>query len=235
MAIVKKKISEYIIDEVKRMIQAGTYKEGDKLPDQLSFATQLGVSRSSLREAFQTLEMMGVIKQTPKNGTVIINGNPKRWVPLIQTPLYLDTEITNELLQARRILEYATAEIMITRITNKEIKELESTYTKMGEAYKNMDIPALSSHDFDFHICLAKSTNNRYIVNMYMNLFNHLAEFIEETFLYKPEVIENSLRWHRKIIDELKKEDKSYATQVLKDHIISTEGYYYEYSLMKNS
>jgi GntR family transcriptional repressor for pyruvate dehydrogenase complex len=50
-AIKRKKLADSVIEEIKRMVDVGELKEGDKLPNQLEFAAQLGVSRPCLREA----------------------------------------------------------------------------------------------------------------------------------------------------------------------------------------
>ncbi len=229
----KKKLSEYIIDEVKNMLRDKTLNEGDKLPDQLTFSKQLGVSRSSLREALQKLEMMGVVKQNPKLGTVIINGNPDRWVNTIETPLYLDPKTTRELLEARKIIEIAAAEVLIEHITNKEVNELDSIVQKMEKAYESTDVDALSNYDLDFHILLAKSTNNRYLINMYLSMYNQLGEFIEEAFEYNPNIKKQTIEWHKKLVAELKKEDKSNFPKMVEGHLSSTEHDFYQYNLGK--
>lgn len=230
--IKKRKLSDCIIDEFKYMLEQNILHEGDKLPDQLTFSKQLGVSRSSLREALQKLEMMGVVKQNPKLGTVIINGNPERWIVEIQAPLYLsaNTTLTQELLMARRIIETAVAEIVVSKITDEEIQRLEAIIVKMEEAYSQSNTDELSIYDLDFHIALAKSTKNRYIINMYLDLYNQLGKFIEEAFNYNPLIKENSISWHKKIIKELRKEDKSGLPQLISDHLSSTEKDYYQYN-----
>ncbi|MCX7953528.1 MAG: GntR family transcriptional regulator, partial [Deltaproteobacteria bacterium] len=66
--ITKKKISESVIEEIKRLVLTGQLKEGAKLPNQNELATMLGVSRTSLREALNTLSMLGIVEQKPGYG-----------------------------------------------------------------------------------------------------------------------------------------------------------------------
>ncbi|MFH1624915.1 MAG: GntR family transcriptional regulator [Pseudomonadota bacterium] len=65
--IVKKKLSDSVLEEIGRMVDAGELKRGDKLPPQDQLAAQLGVSRPSLREALRAMEMIGAIEQRPKD------------------------------------------------------------------------------------------------------------------------------------------------------------------------
>ena len=57
-SIKRKKLSDSVIEEIKRMLLSGELQEGDKLPNQNEFAAQLGVSRPSLREALNTLTLI---------------------------------------------------------------------------------------------------------------------------------------------------------------------------------
>ena len=231
----RKKLADYIIDEIKRMLEQNELKEGDKLPDQVTFSKQLGVSRSSLREALQRLESMGVVKQNPKRGTVIINGNPGRLIVDLKAPLYTDygASITEELLEARRVIETSCAQVMINSITDSEIANLEKLVEKMENAHSFNDTTALGIYDLDFHIFLAKCTKNRYLVNMYLNLYNQLGKFIEEAFEYNPVIKGQSIMWHNKILNELKKDDKSNVPKLIEEHLRSTENDFRSFNISK--
>jgi len=69
-------MADAVVDEIKRMIECGELTEGEKLPNQNEFASQLQVSRTSLREALRILDLRGAIEQRPGYGTVIKKFNP---------------------------------------------------------------------------------------------------------------------------------------------------------------
>jgi GntR family transcriptional repressor for pyruvate dehydrogenase complex len=93
MAVIKrKKLADSVIEEIKRMVDVGELKEGDKLPNQLEFAAQLGVSRPSLREALHTLTLIGAIEQRPGLGTVIKSANSTLWAVQLCPPLVSDAQ-----------------------------------------------------------------------------------------------------------------------------------------------
>jgi len=76
VSINRRKLSDPVIEEIRGMIKRGELQPGDKLPNQNEFAAQLGVSRTVLREALQTLTRLRVIEQRPKHGTVILAKTP---------------------------------------------------------------------------------------------------------------------------------------------------------------
>ncbi|OCA83785.1 GntR family transcriptional regulator [Pseudobacillus wudalianchiensis] len=64
-----------VIDRLKRDIEAGIYKEKEKLPSEFELAKQLGVSRATLREALRILEEENVIIRRHGVGT-FVNARP---------------------------------------------------------------------------------------------------------------------------------------------------------------
>lgn len=59
--IENRKISSRIMEQIKENILRGKLRVGDKLPSERELSTQLGVSRSSVREALRSLDILGVV------------------------------------------------------------------------------------------------------------------------------------------------------------------------------
>ncbi|MFC3040354.1 GntR family transcriptional regulator [Virgibacillus xinjiangensis] len=64
-----------VIDEIKRDIENGVYKEKEKLPSEFQLSKQLGVSRATLREALRILEEDNVVTRRHGVGT-FVNAKP---------------------------------------------------------------------------------------------------------------------------------------------------------------
>src|SRR5690625_4480847 len=63
-----------VIDEIKRGIDSGKYKENEKLPSEFQLAKLLGVSRTTLREALRIMEEKSIVTRRHGVGTFV---NPK--------------------------------------------------------------------------------------------------------------------------------------------------------------
>ena len=53
------KVYTKVINDIKEKILSGELKNGDRLPSEREMAERLDVSRTSIREAIRTLEIMG--------------------------------------------------------------------------------------------------------------------------------------------------------------------------------
>jgi len=77
------------VENLRRMIQSENFQEGDKLPTEPALAKSLGVSRTTLREAFQQLEGEGIIYRRHGIGTFV-----KSLMPSITVNLSIPRSLT---------------------------------------------------------------------------------------------------------------------------------------------
>ena len=94
---------DQIVNDVKGRIIAREFKEGDLLPSQDEMARRLGVSRVSLREAFNRLALMGLIEIKHGVGTYIKATKPEYLINSISSMIVMDQASADELLQARLV------------------------------------------------------------------------------------------------------------------------------------
>jgi len=64
-----KKISEEILEQIKKLIAKGELKPGARIPSERDLASMLGVSRPSVREAIMVLDAMGFLESRQGGGT----------------------------------------------------------------------------------------------------------------------------------------------------------------------
>jgi DNA-binding GntR family transcriptional regulator len=69
-------LSDWIVDRIQQAVISGEIKPGQRLVE-LQIATQFGVSRGPLREAFRTLERDGLIESRQNRGSYIVSPAPE--------------------------------------------------------------------------------------------------------------------------------------------------------------
>jgi len=218
-AIIRKKLADAVLEEIKRMLTDGELGEGDKLPNQNEFSAQLGVSRPSLREALHTLNLMGVIEQRPGLGTVIKSANPALWLEQLSPPLVSDSEASLELLEARRFIEVGVVELAVQHATAKNIKQMGKIVRQMKPALAQGQLKKYSELDMAFHEHLAIASHNRYMKHMFLTISGLMEQFIREAFTVIPGLLEKSLAFHINIFEGVKNKDIRKAATNMRRHI----------------
>ena len=215
----RKKLADAVLEEIKRMVTAGELKEGDKLPNQNDFSTQLGVSRPSLREALHTLNLIGVIEQRPGLGTVIKSANPALWLQQLSPPLVSDAKASLELLEARRFIEVGVVELAVHHATVKDIERMGKLVRQMQPALEQERLKMYSELDMAFHEQLAIASHNRYMKHMFLTIRGLMEQFIREAFIVIPGLLEKSLVFHVDIYEGVKNKDVRKAVTNMRRHI----------------
>lgn len=232
----KKKVSDMVIDEIKRMLENGELKEGDKLPNQYEFADQLGVSRPSLREALNQLTVAGVIEQKPGAGTILKVGDPNLWYGIQNAPVLSDTKATMELLEARKEIEPIAIRLAVEKMNNQDLDLLKESIVNMEQYYAEGDITSYLKEDLTFHYLIAKSCHNRFILQMLINIKVLMEEFMRESFEKIGPLLRNSLDHHHAILNAITENNKEKSVFELKNHIDDIElaiiNYYKEKNLL---
>ncbi len=222
-SINKRKLADSVIEEIKRMIQNGELKEGRKLPNQNVFAAQLGVSRTSLREALSTLTRIGVIEQRPGYGTVLRSRIPALFTDHLAPPLISDKGATIELLEARRFIEVAAAELAVKNVIPEQIGEMALLIKEMPRSLKEGRVDDYIEQDLAFHFSIAKSSHNRFLINLFVTIRGFMEQYMRESFRLLPYMLERSLKSHQSIYQAVKSKSRSKAVSRMEKHLLDIQ------------
>jgi GntR family transcriptional repressor for pyruvate dehydrogenase complex len=220
--VVKKKLSDSVLEEIISMFERGELKKGDKLPNQNDLAAQLGVSRASLRESLHTLAITGFLEQRPGFGTVVHGQLPHNFSDFLSLPLISDAKETIELVQARTFIEVANVELAVENATEDDVAELGRLYRSMATAVKADDREAYVRQDAEFHHLLAKATGNRFMVHLFLTIRRIMEQFLTESFSALPRMLNQSLRDHQRIYEAILRRDRNLAIQEMTRHMVNT-------------
>lgn len=184
IAVTRSRTYELVLERIEEQIVAGNLRVGDRLPAERDLASQLAVSRSSVREAVRILEAQGVVVSSvgkgPDAGTVIAALPAEALTRVLRLHLALSSFELAEMVDARVTLERSSVELAAREATAADLQGLES----LLEA---MDDPRLSRNRFneldtDFHVALARASHNRLVSDVTVALRNSLRGRIQHSF-----------------------------------------------------
>jgi len=207
------RIYEQVVEEMKRLIARGDLKPGDPLPPERQLMDEMGVSRSSLREAFRVLELLGLIESIPGKGRFV---RKPRGEAADARNMPLEDEAVLELMEARRVLEPAIASTAAMHALPSDLTRLRRVLSSTETNIDNLQHRAQS--DFDFHLCLAESTHNFVFINIVKMTFNLIMATHERIYTLLQDK-EAFLKEHRDIYEAIIDHDVSRASSLAAGHI----------------
>lgn len=212
------RVYENIIGQIRRLIESGELAPGDKLPTEPELAQELGVSRTSIREALQVLEVLGIITRTPGRGTFISSGLSLADLQSLGdfSPMAVSSRLRSYLVEAREAIEPVIARVAAQKASAQDIAELEAILAQMqyDVTSGNDGLEA----DINFHLQISKITRNPIFVRM-MHSFADLFRRGIYVHMKLEQSKAVSLERHRRILEAIKNHDAHQAEQLLKEHL----------------
>jgi GntR family transcriptional repressor for pyruvate dehydrogenase complex len=162
--IQKSSTPERVAEQILQHIEGGTLAAGARLPSQRELAEQLGVGRSSLREAINALTVMGYLEVRHGSGTYVRQARPVAAGTARQLTQALGAVSLLELMEAREMLECKSAALAAERADVAQVRRIEESLREAQRAPK--DYALFLKADIQFHTALAEAAGNGVIQEM---------------------------------------------------------------------
>ncbi len=221
MEAVSGTVQKYVSD----LIRKKDLQPGAQLPSERELATRLGVGRSSVREALQTLSEKGIIEKKAGKGVFVKRsplGEGSEFFRSLATAMDMTSSL--DLFEVRKAIEGEIASLAAKRIQPEHLITLEQSLVDLEVCMKmgtSIIVP-----DLVFHETLARATNNQVIVHMYHFLSDFFKRMRIEMAVYDD--VQNSLYYHREIFAALKTEDAEKCSKLMREHIEDVQRHYQE-------
>jgi DNA-binding GntR family transcriptional regulator len=155
-------LAQRTVDRLREAIFDGSYPPGAHLPE-LRIARELGVSQSTVREALQQLEAVGLVTRHPHVGTTVTRLTPKE---------------VRERVQLRALLEVQAAQEAASRMSEEEFEELERRLAALGSAIGRDSYYEAAQADLEFHRWIWKCSGNEMLCRLLDQLTVPLLAFV---------------------------------------------------------
>jgi DNA-binding FadR family transcriptional regulator len=219
-------LSKAVRDYVKQYILDHKLQGGDPLPPETQLAQDLGVGRSSVREAVKALQSLGIVEVRHGDGLYVREYNMDPILETLSFGLRSGPARLFELLQIRLWVEKAALEEAVCRIDQSEIEDLDQLMHNWGEIARQAQEP----YEGDF----AADLDEEFHSKLYSTLNNHTLNKLFEVFwiafddldlpLLEISDPKHTYEDHRQILEAVKMKDPSRAGELLDSHFDDIRG-----------
>lgn len=220
------RVSENIVRRIKKQISDGRLVAGHKLPAEREMARQYKTSRVSVREAYRSLEELGVlrIRRGADGGAFIANVDHAPVLRSLSLVLALSKTSHRELTEARMLIEPLIARLAALRARKEDIARLEQVLTQEEQEVAARSGPFRPTGS-QFHRSVADCARNLPLIV----LMNALADLTaaEASVLDVSARARNRLQnchYHRLIFDAIKQRDGHAAYAIMAEHVGDIQG-----------
>lgn len=212
------RLYQRIADEIARLIDAGTFAPGERLPAERTLARQMRVSRSSLREALSALELSGHVEIRLGSGIYVRQGR--------RAKARADRSGTSpfDVLRARRLVEGETAALAARHATPAQVALMTRSFERLARDMRANRTQ--SAADREFHLCIARASGNSALALVVERLWAEggqpLDVRMEELFVTRGRKRDN-IAEHRAVLDAIRERDAPAARRAMRRHLANAE------------
>jgi GntR family transcriptional regulator, transcriptional repressor for pyruvate dehydrogenase complex len=218
-AIRRNKVYEEVARQIERLILK-KLQPGDKLPSERELAELLGVSRSSIRDAIRSLELVGMVEPRQGAGTIVKEISADALVNPLANVLTRQRQLVSELLDFRKMLEPPLAARAATHASDEDISEMEDILRRQDEKLRQGELAV--EEDSEFHYSVAMASENSVVLKVLDVLMDLLRETRERSLQVEGRP-QKSIAGHRRILAAIKRRDGEAAKAAMRRHIEDVE------------
>ena len=226
-----------VLESVESDLLSGRLSPGDRLPPERTLAADLGVGRSSVREALRVLEVLGLVRTAvgsgPSSGAVIVSRPSGGMSALLRLQVAAHGFAVDDIVRTRLALEAA----VVVDLADAVIAASASVdLAAARDLLSAMEAPGLTDAEFlaldqRFHLALAEASGNQVIVATMAGLRDSIEHYVRVGARQLPSWADTSarlMREHRDILAAVESGDATAARVTVHQHI---SGYYAETNL----
>jgi DNA-binding GntR family transcriptional regulator len=200
-------LREAVYQTLRRAILTNELEPGERLME-MKLASQLGVSRTPVREAIHMLEKESLVTQEPHRGVVVAGITRKQ---------------SRDVLEVRSMLEELAVRLACRRATEEQFDQLKEAAADFERSVKEQtDITALADKDVAFHDVIYRMTDNEKLIQIVANLWQQIYRYRIE-YLKNLGKGEDLVKEHWEMVEALCSRNEELAVKEIRSHISNQE------------
>jgi DNA-binding GntR family transcriptional regulator len=196
-----------LIDDIRSKAITGEYPPGSKI-NEINLASELGISRSPLREALRVLETERIIYNVSRKGSFVTDVSLEDL-----DEIYEIKEMTEcfaiRLMKGKKITDLSKASSSVDLLLKMELPSKDDSRKEKLDYIKQMA---------NFHLELVASAKNKQLFNFYRTIYSNINRYVF-LFTVSEGGAKHRVEDHYAIIEYIEQNRYDDAIKFLKTHI----------------
>lgn len=221
--VARRKLSETVAQQLLEAFH--DLPPGTKVPSERELTKDLGVGRSTVREALNGLAVLGVLTIRHGQGAFIAENAKEKEAPHAVLTTALERGETREYVEARLLVEVQVTRLAAERRTDEDLQRIEDALKVQEQSLSADDIDATLGVAVSFNVLLAEAAHNEILAAMIQTFVQLMADRGPKLYAL-PGFGEWDLREHRGIYEAVRDQDGDHAAELMRKHIEQLAEYY---------
>jgi GntR family transcriptional regulator, transcriptional repressor for pyruvate dehydrogenase complex len=215
-------VADHVVEQIERLINDGRFAPGDQLPPEAELSAALGVGRSTVREAKQTLIAKGLVVAHGRIGAFIADPvAPDR--KFAEVARALRDPSHRDIHEVRQIVEIAACRLAAERVTSKAIATMRATLADIERQSAEQASEAWP-RSLEIHRQIVQASGNEVLASLY----DLIAQVLNRNQVpYLPLIASwpTEIDSHRRLIDVLEQGNPDTMAVEMTDHLANADKY----------
>lgn len=209
---------EEVIQQLVFAIRAGLYRAGDQLPNIDELSRAMGVSKPTVGVAVKRLSADGILRarRGSLGGVRVVSDSMP--VELLRSTLAGASTDIRQLLEARRPIEMALAQLVGERATDDDLRLLRESVEELERIDRESDRARWIHYDHLFHYGMGRAARSAMLARCQHEILQHLFVTLHDYFV-RGEDPETVRRVHRETLEAFETRDTARIEEVMDRHL----------------
>jgi DNA-binding FadR family transcriptional regulator len=208
---------EETLERLSTAIKLGLLEPGARLPAERDLCRQLGISRSTLRQALTALVQSGHLQASRgRSGGTFVAPAP----PPVEAPSAALIASWRDACDQRLAVELAVAVLAAERAVEHALAPLDALVDAMDGSLE--DFASYRQADVRWHIGLAEASGSQQLVAAMTDAQGRMSDLIAY-IAHPPELLAWTNQQHARMLAAVRKRDANRAMQIMAEHLKGTE------------
>ncbi|MFE3200240.1 FadR/GntR family transcriptional regulator [Embleya sp. NPDC059237] len=199
-------LASQLVDSLRSHIEAGGWPVGTRIPPEQALMEELGVGRSTLREALGALVHLGLLEARVGDGTYVRASSELQSVMVRRA----GSAQRDNVLELRTVLEEYASGAAALRRTEEQLGQLRELLADADAACAGADVTAAGNVDALFHRAVVRASGNDLLIEVYDHLGTALTAHLGG-LSWDAAGAEKHAGLHRRLVDAIEARDESGA------------------------